>query len=114
MIRQLRYSMVCLGCAFCLSACGGAKPVVTHTDLRPPSAPGQPYVLVVTVNNQSGGEGQAEVTARLVAPATGQTAAQATQNVDLKAHETSDVVLQMYPAASGDYRPDVEVQYPPE
>lgn len=114
MIKHLRHLLVCLGFVVSLSACGGARPVVTRTDLRPPSAPGQPYVLVVTVNNQNSGEGQAAVIARLITPDTGQTAAEANQDVDLNANETVDVVLQMYPAAPGDYRPDVQVQSPPE
>jgi hypothetical protein len=97
-----------------LAACYGPTPVVVKQELRSPTGPSEPYALVVTVENQSGGAGQAEITARLRSKGTGATAAQADETVELQPHETVQVVLDLRPAAPGDYDAEVEAEYPPE
>lgn len=97
-----------------LTGCYGPTPVVTRQELQPPQTPDGPYTLVITLQNQSGGEGQAQVIARLRSKASGETAAEGDQTVDLKPRETTQVLLQLQPPAPGDYDATVEAQYPPE
>jgi hypothetical protein len=97
-----------------LAACRGPVPVVVRQELRPPVTPNGPYTLLVTIENQSAGEGQAEVTARLLSKATHETAAETSQPVTLHPHETVQIVLELQQGALGDYDATVEVQYPPE
>jgi len=103
-----------LVCAMLLAACYGPAPVVVRQELRPPASPSEPYALVVTLENQSGGEGQAEIIARLRSKSSGSTAAQTSETVELQPHETVQVVLELQPGAPGDYAADVEAKYPPE
>jgi hypothetical protein len=114
MSRAICRIVVLLACAASLAACYGPKPVVQRQELRPPAGPDAPYTLVVTIENQNAGEGQAEITARLIAKPSGATAAQASETIELQAHETMQVVLELRPAAAGDYDASAEVQYPPE
>ena len=114
MRHTYRRVIVLLVCASCLIACYGPKPVVQQQELQPPSAPNEPYTLVVTIENQSGGEGQAAITARLRSKATGETAAQTSETVELQSHERTQVVLELRPSAAGQYDATVDVQYPPE
>ena len=114
MRRAFRQAIVLLACAIGLAACYGPDPTVLRQELRPPSAPNEPYTRVVMIENQNGGEGQAALTARLRAKDTGVTAAQNRQTVELQAHETVQVVLELQAPRVGDYDATVEVQYPPE
>jgi hypothetical protein len=107
-------AIVLLICAGCLVACYGPNPIILRQELRPPSAPNEPYTLAVTIANQNGGEGEAAVTARLLSKRTGETAAQSNEMVELRAHETVQLVLDLQPAAAGEYDATVEIQYPPE
>ena len=97
-----------------LSGCFGPKPVIVHYTLQAPQAADQPHHLLVTVQNDSGGEGQAEVTARLQVQATDQTVAEASQTIDLKAHETLTMTMPMQPSNPGPYQVSLEVHAPPQ
>lgn len=114
MIRAICRSLVLLALAAGLAGCYGPKPVVVGQELRPPTAPGAPYTLVVTLENRNGGAGQAQVTARLRAAGDGTTAAQATETVQLEPHETAHLVIELRPPAPGDYQATVEAEYPPQ
>jgi hypothetical protein len=100
--------------ALSLCGCFGPKPRIVQQQLQPPSAPRGPYTLVVTVENRSGGEGQAEIIARLRSRASGQTVAQESRGVELKGHETLSLTIPLQPARPGDYEAQVEARYPPE
>jgi hypothetical protein len=114
MIRLLFRLCVLLALAASLAGCYGPSPAVVGQELRPPAAPGAPYTLVVTIENRSGGAGQAELTARLHASGDSTTAAQQAETVELEPHETVQVVFELRPPALGDYQAAVEVEYPPE
>jgi hypothetical protein len=114
MMRILRLTIILLCCAAALAACGGPRPLVTRQELRPPAAPSEPYLLSVTVQNQGGGEGEAEVVARLLRKDTGETAAQEHELVMLEPHEAVQVVLELRPDAPGQFDVAVEAQYPPQ
>jgi hypothetical protein len=114
MKRSLCRIALLLALAVSLAACRGPAPVVVRQELQPPQRPNDPYTLVVTIENRSGGEGQAEVTARLLSTATHETAAQTSQDVTLRPHETVQVTLDLQPGAPGDYDATVEAEYPPE
>jgi len=107
-------SALLLALTVSLAACRGPAPAVVRQELRPPLTPNDPYTLVVTIENQSAGEGQAEVTARLHSKNTHETAAETSQPVTLQPHETVQIVLELRPSAIGDYDATVEAQYPPE
>lgn len=96
-----------------LNSCFGPDPVVLRSTLQPPESPGQPHLLIVTLQNRGGGEGGIEVIARVQVKATGATVAQANDNIDLKAHETLTATLEVDPSSSGPYDISVEVRYPP-
>jgi hypothetical protein len=113
-MRALLRRLVVLALLPGVLGCTGPRPVLTRQELRPPRSPGSPYLLFVTITNRSRGEGQADVIARLRFRATGRTAAQANQHVDLKPHETVPVALELRPAAPGDYDVTTEVHYPPD
>ncbi len=114
MRRLFHQSIFLIACALVLTACYGPTPVVIHQELRSPASPAEPYALLVTIENQSGGAGQAQIIARLRSKSTGTTAAEANQTVELQAYETVQVVLELRPGAPGGYDADVEAQYPPE
>jgi hypothetical protein len=97
-----------------LNGCFGPKPVIVHYSLQTPQSPDQPHHLLVTLQNDSGGEGQAELTARLQVQATNQTVAEASQEVDLKEHETVTVTIPMQPSNPGPYQVSLEVHAPPQ
>lgn len=99
----------------CLTAgCAGPRPSIRQTHLMPPATPGQPYLLQVTIHNQGGGEGEAEMTVRLRSRSTGETVATENRGVALKEQETVSLVIPLQAARPGDYEPVVEVEYPPE
>jgi hypothetical protein len=95
-----------------LGGCFGPKPAVVSHELHPPDTPGGPYTMLVTIRNTGGGKGQAEVQARLIVAATGETAAEADQTVDLQPHETVHLLLPLQPSLPGPYNDRVEAQYP--
>jgi hypothetical protein len=114
MIKRIVFSMLIMMLALGMAACYGPRPMVVRQELRPPSTPGGAYTLVVTLANQNGGEGQADVTARLRSKATGATVAQQDQTVTLQPHETVQLTFSLQADTPGDYDATVEAQYPPE
>lgn len=113
MNRRARKAFSLAALALCLVACRGPDPAVLSEELEPPAAEGAPYRAVVTVENRGRGEGAIEVTARLRTRATGQTAAQRAEMVDLMAHEKVSVVIELRPALPAPYDLAVEAKYPP-
>jgi hypothetical protein len=107
-------SILLLALSMSLAACRGPDPTVVRQELRPPLTPNDPYTLVVTIENRSGGEGQAEVIARLRSKATHETAAETSQSITLQPYETVQMMLELRPSAIGDYDATVEAQYPQE
>jgi hypothetical protein len=95
------------------TACFGPHPRIVRQELRPPSQAGGPWLLAVTVANDSGGEGQAEITSRLRGQG-GAVVGQASRDVDLAPHETVSVVLELQPAGPGPYRAESDVKAPPQ
>ena len=96
-----------------LAACGGPRPVVDGVELRPPKQDGQPYLLVVTLRNASGGQGQVTVSARITG-ANGQVAASEEQHTaSLSPHEVERLTIDVQPAAPGPYTVEVKASYPP-
>jgi len=107
-------SFACVGLLILgLGGCFGPDPVVVRSQLQAPTAPDQPHHLVITLQNRGGGEGGVDVIARLRARATGETVAQANQEVDLTAHEMLTTTLDIEPSGPGPYDISVEVRYPP-
>jgi hypothetical protein len=96
-----------------LVACRGPDPAVIGQAIEPPASEGAPYKAAVTVENKGGGEGQIEIIARLRARATGRTAAQRSEMVDLLPHEKLEVILELRPALPAPYDLSVEASYPP-
>lgn len=108
--KILLAALVACGCG-----CSGPHPTIVKQELKLPTSHDAPYTLVVTVRNESGGEGQAELTARLHPRGSDtQTVAQVTQDVDLSPHETVAVTLSLPTTERGDYTADVEMHYPPQ
>jgi hypothetical protein len=102
--------------AFCslallLSACLGPKPVVIRVDLRPPEQTGAPYTLVAEVRNQTAGQGELELEAKLTDRKTGKTF-RAEKKIHLESHETTVAFVEIE-APPADYSADAKVQYPP-
>lgn len=113
-VKRLYRCVVLGSLALALVACHGPAPVILKQRLVPPQSQSEPYSVVVTVSNTSGGEGQIQLTARLRSAKTGQTAAEVDQTVDLRPYETEEVVLQLQPASQDTYETSVEVRYPPQ
>lgn len=90
--------------------CSGPAPEVTHAELRPPGAPGQPYVVTVEVKNRGFGEGEAAVIIHLKDGKAGVYTSR--QNVDLDPHQTRQLAVPMY-APEGSTLSDVKAEYPP-
>jgi hypothetical protein len=97
-----------------LTGCPGPKPVVVRQDLHEPERPGEPYRLIVEIENRGRGEGEAEVIARLRPRGSAETAAQETQPVQLNGHETARIDIPLRPTGTGPFDAEVEAQYPPE
>jgi hypothetical protein len=95
------------------TACFGPQPRIVRQELRPPAQAGGPWLLAVTVSNESRGEGQAEITSRLLGQGDA-VVGQVSREVDLAPHETVSVVLEIHPAGPGPYRVQSEVKAPPE
>lgn len=95
------------------AACFGPRPRIVHQTLTPPADKGGAWLLAVTVANDGPGDGAAQVTSRL-RDARGAVVAQEQREVDLDPRETVTVTLEMRPAAPGPYRPESNVQAPPE
>jgi len=95
-----------------LVACTGPKPTVLGYEVQPPAANGGEYRASVTIRNDSGGEGEVQVTVRLIVVTTGATAAIAEQTPTLKPHETVHLTISLQPALPGPYRTEVEAEYP--
>jgi hypothetical protein len=95
------------------TACFGPHPRIIRQQLRPPAQADGPWLLAVTVANDSGGEGQAEITSRLRGQ-DGAVVGQVSREVDLAPHETVSVVLEIRPAGPGPYRAESDVKAPPE
>jgi hypothetical protein len=105
----LRLAPLALG----LAGCRGPDPAITRQELRPPAAEGAPYQAVLTVENKGGGEGEIAITARIRARATGQTAAQRAETLDLLPHETTEVILELRPTVPAPFDLSTEARYPP-
>jgi len=114
MMKHIRQIVVVLALTTILTACYGPSPRVVSKELQPPQTPGGPYTLYVTVQNQSNGEGQAQITARLRSRTTQLTVAEGDQTVTFQPHETIQVAFQLQVKSLGDYEATVEAQYPPQ
>lgn len=95
------------------SACFGPKPRIVRETVSPPEEKGGAWLLAITIANDGPGDGGAEVTSRLRDPH-GAVVAQEQRELELKPHETVTVTLEMHPATPGPYRPESNVQAPPE
>ena len=96
-----------------LGACRGPDPVVRSHELRLPESEGAPHRVVALIENRGGGEGHVEVVARLRSRATGQTAAEREETVELSPREALHMTLELRPALPGPYDLTVEATYPP-
>ena len=94
------------------AACFGPKPTVLSHELEPPEQPGQPWVIYVTVENRSRGEGQVAVTARLIDPATRDVLAENEVTAQFRGHETITVAIELQPQTAGPFEEQVEAEYP--
>ena len=99
--------------AAALCACTGPRPIIVNREVIPPHSHGDPYTVVVTIQNTGRGEGQAEATVRLRSRKTGQTAAQSVREVELCALETVQVRFELKAPAGDVYDAIVDVKYPP-
>jgi hypothetical protein len=97
-----------------LAGCPGPKPVVVRQELHEPERPGEPYRLVVEIENRGRGQGEAEVIARLHPRGSAETVAQETQPVQLNGRETARIEIPLRPTGPGPFDAEVEAQYPPE
>lgn len=91
--------------------CSGPQPAVTGVQVRPPDAPGAPYVLEASLENRGRGQGQVAVTGRLIDRATGRTYEESART-DLAPRERSIVAIP-FNAPPGEYEGEVEALYPP-
>jgi hypothetical protein len=97
--------------ALWVTQCSGPRPTVTAVQMQPPTAPGAPYQIQATVQNNGLGHGEAQLTFRLRNPATG-ASVQEERNVSLDNGETTVVVASLN-APQASYVPEVEATYPP-
>lgn len=106
--------LVALGLAGCL----GPKPSVVDVQQQPPTAPGDPYRVQVLIANTGPGDGQVEVSVRLVDKRTQQTISYDAQQVQLDKDERQSVNFEepLPPNAPPADQIDVQVraQYPIE
>jgi hypothetical protein len=112
--KRTAIALALLAVAPVLAGCPGPKPVVVRQQLQEPEKPGEPYRLVVEIENRGAGEGQAKVVARLCPRGGGETVAQATQEVDMRGRETVRIDLPLQPTRPGPFDATVDVGYPPE
>ncbi len=94
------------------AGCLGPKPRIVKQSLRAPQNAGESWQLAVTVENGGRGEGQGQITSRLLDPR-GNVVAQEARDIDLRAHETITVTLPLDPSSPGPYHVTSEVQAPP-
>lgn len=111
-MKRLTRSALLLLLLPALAACTGPKPQVVGYALQPPVAADGDYRELVTVRNGSGGEGEVQVTVRLIVAATGETAAIVTQPLTMNPHETARIAIPLHPALPGPYREEVQAEYP--
>ena len=97
--------------ALLLSACLGPKPIVIRVILRPPEQNGAPYTIVAEVRNQTAGDGEVDLEAKLTDRKTGKTF-RGEKKIHLESHETT-VAFVKIEAPPSDYAAEAEVEYPP-
>jgi hypothetical protein len=101
-----------------LASCLGPKPHVVAVQKQPPAAQNDPYRIQVLIENQGPGDGQVEVSVRLVDKQTQQTILYDEQDVHLDKDERQSVNFEesLPPHAPTADQIDVQVsaQYPPE
>jgi hypothetical protein len=96
-----------------VSQCSGPHPSVDGAPrVTAPVQPGDSYKVEAAIRNDGPGHGEARVTIRLIDTASGQ-AYEKQEPVDLEHGETARVIVEI-PAPVADYRPEVEVVYPPD
>ncbi len=71
------------------------------------------YKVTVTVENQSSGDGQAQLIVKLVDKSNGQTVADDQQPVHFDGHETQQVDFN-FDLPPGDYDTKTQIDYPPD
>ena len=94
-----------------LMACTGPKPELKDVSVKADDNEKGKYTVQVVVENKGRGEGQAKVVARLIDPSG--RSYQKEEQVDLKSHEITSTTIEIH-APVADYRPEVEVAYPPQ
>jgi hypothetical protein len=101
-----------------LAGCLGPKPSVVEVQKQPPANPGDPYRVQVVIANTGPGDGQIEVSLRLVDKRTQQTISYDAQDVQLDKdeHQTVSFEETLPPNAPPAEQIDVQVQaqYPIE
>jgi hypothetical protein len=100
--------VVLAGLALAAAACGGPRPLVVSSSLRP--APGGESYVEAVIENTGGGEGEVLVEATLRAE--GAPVERADQEVTLRAHERLRVRIPMHVPPDASYRVEVTVRYP--
>jgi len=116
--RPLRQSVAALLLIGLLAGCFGPQPTILSVSQQPPSDPTQPYRVQVLIHNTGVGDGQVQVTVRLVDKANGHTILSNDQSVSLDKDEQQSVnfELNLPPTAPPAAAIDVQVQaeYPIE
>ncbi|MDQ2808283.1 MAG: hypothetical protein M3Z04_15430 [Chloroflexota bacterium] len=116
--RPLRRSLAALLLIGLLTACFGPQPTILSVNKQPPSDPTQPYRVQVLIHNTGVGDGQVQVTVRLVDKGDGHTILSNDQDVSLDKDEQQSVNFELNlppsapPAAAIDVQ--VQAQYPIE
>ncbi len=116
--RPLRRGLAALLLIGLLTGCFGPQPTILSVSKQPPSDPTQPYRVQVLIHNTGAGDGQVQVTVRLVDKGDGHTILSNDQDVPLDKDEQQSVnfELNLPPSAPPAAAIDVQVQaeYPIE
>ncbi len=95
-----------------VTQCSGPRPVLLGpASLQAPEQPGEAYRVEAAIHNAGIGHGEARATVRLV-DVRSNAAYQTQTSVQLEPGETAKIVVDI-PAPMADYRPEVQVEYPP-
>ncbi len=113
---RLLYGGLLVLAALALAGCLGPKPGVVEVKKQPPASQGDPYRVQVVIANNGPGEGQVEVSVRLLDKRTQQTIQFDSQDVQLDVGERQSVNFEetLPPDAPPVEQIDVQVaaQYP--
>ncbi len=116
--HPVRHSLAVLLLLGLLTGCFGPQPTVVRVTQQPPSDPTQPYRVQVLLHNTGVGDGQVQVSVRLVDKGDGHTILSNDQSVSLAKDEQQSVnfELNLPPNAPAAAAIDVQVQahYPIE